>query len=238
MTSFIITSPNQKIRDAYIKSFCEDQQINLFDRTIITRETASKTNIKSIGIETIKQMQKKLFLKPIRSKTKIVILEEAHLLTTEAQNALLKVLEEPPEHTIIVLSANSKESLLPTIISRCQVIELQTDTTKLKEKDESTMKAFLESLSMLSTGERLKKAEQLAKDKEKAIVWTGKLIVVAREKLIQDVILASEERERPESLRMTNYVKSLQSLYAILKTTNVNPRFAIETTFLNLKKDH
>jgi len=47
--------------------------------------------------------------------------------------------------------------------------------------------------------------------------------------------MASEEREHPESLRMTNYVKALQSLHAALKTTNANPRFAIETTFLNLE---
>jgi DNA polymerase III delta prime subunit len=230
MTSFLIISPEQKQRDDYIATFCKDHDISQFDQTLITRETGTKVNLQSIGIETIKQMQKKLFLKPVKSEQKIVILEEAHLLTTEAQNALLKVLEEPPDHTIILLSADSREMLLPTILSRCQIITLQQEKTKLTKRDETSLNEFLASLPELSIGERLKHAEKLAKDKEKAIAWIAKLLLVARDTLLTDIRHSGESRSR-----MTKNVNALQDLYTTLKTTNANTRFAIEVTLLKLE---
>lgn len=236
MTSFLIISPEQKKRDAYLVTFYETHAIDKFDRTIITRET-SKNTTQSIGLETIKQMQKKLFLKPIKSKSKAVILEEAHLLTTEAQNALLKVLEEPPENTLIVLSAESKEALLPTILSRCQIIELQMGETKLTAKEQETITAFLEALPTMPAGEKLKKAELLAKDKEKAAMWVGKALTIIRTKMITNMIVEKEtllEEDHIALTKMKNQLHELQSLYTLLKTTNVNARFAIEVTLLTM----
>ncbi len=135
MVSFVIVSTDKKKREAYVQTLAGEEGIDQFDITVLARDTSDKKATQSIGIEDVKQMQKKLFLKPIKSKTKAVIIEEAHLLTPEAQNALLKVLEEPPAHTIILLNTNSKEALLPTILSRCQIIELETEPLKLKEKE-------------------------------------------------------------------------------------------------------
>jgi DNA polymerase-3 subunit delta' len=77
---------------------------------------------KAIPIESIREVIQFLSLKvPGSDPAKIsraVLIEDAHLLTTEAQNALLKTLEEPPEGTIVILTATSNESVLPTIRSR------------------------------------------------------------------------------------------------------------------------
>ncbi len=224
MTSFIVVSQDKTKREKYIKELATKQQIDFFDITLIEKDTAVKTTT-SIGIEDVKQMQKKIFLKPIKSKTKAVILEDAQLLTTEAQNALLKVLEEPPAHTIIILSSNSKETLLPTIISRCQVIQLEEEIVQLSEKEQLAYQTFLEALPSSGIGERLKKAEQLAKDKEKAIGWIGKLILVLREKML----------DQTESTYYFQLITSFQKLHTLLKTTNANPRFAIEQTLLSLR---
>jgi hypothetical protein len=226
MTSFIVIAKAKEKRLAYAKDYCANLQIDTFDITLIEQETAK--NISSIGIETIKNMQKKIFLKPIKSQMKAIIIEDSHLLTTEAQNALLKVLEEPPNHTIIILSAQSKDTMLPTIISRCQVIELQAATIELTVKELREYTTFVKELPNYSLGERLKLAETLAKDKDKAIQWTEKLILFIREQLIKTYTLHT-----PSTLNsQVSILKSLQSLHNILRSTNVNPRFAIENTLL------
>ena len=223
MVSFIIIAKEANKHAAYRDVFAKKHSINPFDITIISKETDTKTSSQSIGIETIKLIQKKLYFKPIKSKDKLVVIEEAQLLTIEAQNALLKVLEEPPAHTFILLETDSQEALLPTILSRCQIFTLVEAQKKLSEKTVEELQQFIQTLPELSIGQRLKQAELLAKDKEKALSWIENLIVVMREDLLQ-----SYELNKAQAIR------KLQALYTLLKTTNVNPRFAIEQTLLSL----
>ena len=229
MTSFLITAKDKKKRIEYAKAFCAKQKIDRFDISIIEKDTTVKQNTQSIGIEDIKRIQKTLFLKPMKSETKAVIIEDADLLTPEAQNALLKVLEEPPAHTIIMLNADSKESFLPTILSRCQIIPLEEEAPKVTDKQREELTAFMQNMPTMTIGERLKKAEQLAKDKDKAIAWIEQLILIVREKTIS-AIIAHETQNNDQ----TTVLQSFQKLHTLLKTTNVNPRFAIETTLLSL----
>ncbi|MCX6806540.1 MAG: DNA polymerase III subunit delta' [Candidatus Berkelbacteria bacterium] len=82
-----------------------------------------------ISIDIIRNLKKTISFLPIMSKRKVVIFEEASLLTTEAQNALLKTLEEPPRYATIIL-VTQKENLLPTILSRCTRINFQPVSQK------------------------------------------------------------------------------------------------------------
>jgi DNA polymerase III subunit delta' len=80
----------------------------------------------TIAIEQVRELQHFLKLKTpghgaIR---RTVVVEDAHCLTTEAQNAFLKLLEEPPEDTVLILTVNGERSLLPTLYSRCQKITI------------------------------------------------------------------------------------------------------------------
>lgn len=72
----------------------------------------------TVGIDLIRQMQDQIAVKPNGDRY-IVIIEESGLMTEEAQNCLLKTLEEPPGETVLVLLADNSEHLLPTIRSRC-----------------------------------------------------------------------------------------------------------------------
>lgn len=87
----------------------------------------------TLSIEAVRNVQKLLQLKTTGTKPirRIVCLEHADGLTQEAQNALLKVLEEPPADTVVILTTQSKRMLLPTILSRVQVLRVhppsQTD---------------------------------------------------------------------------------------------------------------
>jgi DNA polymerase-3 subunit delta' len=79
----------------------------------------------SISIESVRALQKFLQLKTLgtgEGVRRIVLVEHAEVLTIEAQNAFLKILEEPPADTLILLTADNRRALLPTILSRVQLI--------------------------------------------------------------------------------------------------------------------
>ena len=78
-----------------------------------------------IGIDDIRGLQRSANLPPYEGKCKVFIIDEAEYLSTEAANALLKILEEPPPSVVWLLLAAEEERLLPTIISRCQRLELK-----------------------------------------------------------------------------------------------------------------
>ena len=77
---------------------------------------------KVIKIEQIRNLQEKVIEKPIISSKKVYIINDADLMTKEAQNCLLKTLEEPPEYVVIILIVTNESNILPTIKSRCMKI--------------------------------------------------------------------------------------------------------------------
>ncbi|MBD3295817.1 MAG: DNA polymerase III subunit delta' [Candidatus Omnitrophica bacterium] len=74
---------------------------------------------KAVKIEQIRRAKDALHLKPFESGISVCVIEDAHLMTREASNALLKVLEEPPGKAMMILITHKKQKLLPTVISRC-----------------------------------------------------------------------------------------------------------------------
>jgi len=94
------------------------------------------------GIDEIRDLRDKVNLAPASGRVKVYIIDEVHMLTAEAFNALLKMLEEPPEHVVFVLATTEKHKVLPTIISRCQSFDfrrpgIETLTEKLAEISEA-----------------------------------------------------------------------------------------------------
>ncbi len=86
-------------------------------------------------IDEIRDLLDRVSLAPAGGRTKVYIIDEVHMLTTEAFNALLKTLEEPPEHVVFVLATTDKHKVLPTIISRCQSFDFRRPSIKtLSEK--------------------------------------------------------------------------------------------------------
>lgn len=85
-----------------------------------------ETPVAAIGIEEIRNLKTWAALKPFQTTFKVVLIRKAQNLTVEAQNAMLKLLEEPPEQTIIVLTVDDAKNLLPTVISRCTQLDSRT----------------------------------------------------------------------------------------------------------------
>jgi len=82
------------------------------------------------GIEEIRELRDRIRLAPTEGRYKVYIIDEAHMLTTEAANALLKTLEEPPGHAVLVLVTTEPHRLPPTILSRCQRFDFRRVSQK------------------------------------------------------------------------------------------------------------
>ena len=86
---------------------------------------------KSIKVSQIRELQNVINIKPTFSKKSVYIIDDADLMTIEAQNSLLKTLEEPPEYAVIILIVHNERSILSTVKSRCVNIKF----SKLSDKD-------------------------------------------------------------------------------------------------------
>lgn len=86
------------------------------------------------GIDDIRELKEAVHTLPYESKFKVYIIDEVHMLTKEAFNALLKTLEEPPAHVIFMLATTEEEKLLDTILSRCQVFRLNSPSRAVLTK--------------------------------------------------------------------------------------------------------
>jgi len=98
--------------------------LSLASQAVERKEPLEKQH--HLRIETILNERRRLFQSPLEGPWKVCIVDDAHLLTMDAANALLKVLEEPPEKTAIFLLTSAKDRLLGTIQSRCQPVRCRS----------------------------------------------------------------------------------------------------------------
>ena len=136
---------------------CENRSKNSYNPCNRCRHCTSISNSSNIdviemdaasnrGFDDIRNLRDAIKLSPASAKKKVYIIDEAHMLTTEASNALLKSLEEPPEHVIFILATTNPEKLLDTIVSR---------TTNINFKHASSDE-IVRSLKRVVAGEGIK----------------------------------------------------------------------------------
>ena len=101
------------------KAFNEQRSYNIFELD------AASNN----GVEHIKTLMEQTRIPPQVGKYKVFIIDEVHMLSSQAFNAFLKTLEEPPAHVVFILATTEKHKILPTIISRCQIYDFERMTT-------------------------------------------------------------------------------------------------------------
>ncbi len=104
------------------------------------------------GIEAVRNIIEALTKRPFQSLLTSVIVNEASNLTVQAQNALLKILEEPPTHGQIILTTQSAQNLLPTVVSRC--LEIHLDNPSGVETE-----SFIQDLTFGESLEKLEKTQ-------------------------------------------------------------------------------
>lgn len=206
MQSILISSKNKETGREEAEKIFKNLKIDKFDIAVLEYE-------KTVGIPDIREIQQKIYLRPLKSEARAVLIDATSGITIEAQNALLKTLEETPESTLIIVQVLNADEILPTILSRCKVYEINS------QKEHTDTSAILKILnSSNGVGDRLKLAQDLSKDKNEALDFLESLTIDLRKDLV------------------ANYkkIKSVQKFYTVIKTTNVNLRLALENLFLNL----
>ncbi len=215
MNTFIVSSKD--LNKARKKAFSEGDlnKIDPFDRQILEFE-------KALGIEDVRKIQEKIYLKPFKGDRKALFVIMMQGATPDAQNAMLKLLEEPPANTLIYLVTTNHLAFLPTVLSRAKIIEVENEEIR-------TDSEILEKiLSLSGAGERLYLAQVVSKEKTEAVAWLEKAIFAARERMLAQV----EDKE--EALKLRKLIHKLELTHYDLKTTNANSRLALENLFLNI----
>lgn len=170
----------------------------------------------SIGIEQVHDLIGQLSLKPYQEQYKVAIIDQAHELTIPAQQALLKTIEEPPENTQIILVTPYRTKLLPTILSRCMVLPIDTKMDIAPEIEETNLS--YEGICQSSIGERIKLAQEIGKDRAAATATLYSLLSQLQHKL--DISDAS----KPKLLHSMKYlILALEYL-----SRNANVKLVIE----------
>lgn len=171
-----------------------------------------------ISIEQVREFQHSLTLSNTSQTTRHAFIFEATSLSLPAQQSLLKILEEPPPGTQFILTASKTSDLLPTIISRCQVIHLQNNTS-LTQENADAAKDLLRKISTNNHAQLITLAEGLSKNRDQ----------------IKDLLtLLQASLHTAPSTKRTNALKLIQTCLTDLDS-NIQAQLAIEHMLFGLK---
>ena len=124
----------------------------------------------TIGVEDIRvQINGDIAIKPYSSPRKIYIINEGEKMTPQAQNALLKTLEEPPEYAVILILTTNVEAMLPTVLSRCVVLNMKPVSDRLVKKylmEQLAVPDYKANISVAFARGNIGKAKMLASSEE------------------------------------------------------------------------
>jgi DNA polymerase-3 subunit delta' len=198
----------------------------------------------SVSIDQIRDMQREAYLRPFVAKFKVYIIEEAERMPEEAANSLLKIIEEPPKNTIFILATSSPQELLPTIISRCQMVRFKKEF-KVGEKIPGIEEKMFLLTEVSGISQIFKEVRNLTSFKGDA---TG--IVDFLGLWYRDVLLLKEKNE--ESVIFKNRIEQLRDMEKRLPedfliraigdilwtrhllARNVSPRLALEALLIKI----
>lgn len=217
--SFLIASADE--------SFIENEISKLLEKLHIARNSVDFLLIDqgseklSIGIDITRKLKHWLSLKPFNSENKLAVIKKADLLTIEAQNSILKQLEEPNPNHFIVLVLENPRVLLPTVLSRCEIIsDLQY---RKEELDTDIMK--------LTKVEQFRYLEELLKTKDAVLV--NKNIKEFLQGLL--IHLEKELLKNPYDEVIRANIALVEQT-SIMITANTSKRLALENLLINMKR--
>jgi len=230
MHAFVISGGSPEKRQTEINKKLQEWQVSSFDQIILTTEEGS------IGVSEVRAFQQRLQLSPLQGSYTAGIIPNAHLATTEAQNALLKTLEEPPPHAQIILETPSAQTLLPTILSRCQLMNLGEAKGFSDEEIDHVLKDIKQVQTTEKVGERIKIIDTLAPTREDAKLWIEKAILASRQELLRLIHtgcgLDTPPKETIPSIWIVKLLRHLLEAQRQL-AANANPKLVLDHVFLS-----
>ncbi len=234
------------------------------DIEIVAPEIAEEKGVikkKDIKIERIKELQHWAGLSA-QVKKKIAIIDEADRLTQAAQNALLKILEEPGENVVLILVVQNEKKILPTIISRCQKIRLSplldAGIAEMVPSDADDRNDIIFwslgrpgiAIRLMSNREELESRKESAK--ELADLFSGSAtdrfsLAEAMSKdvsravakinfwivILRSSIYGSKEKIRIANWKKIDLIEKMTDSLSLMRETNANVRLVLENLFLS-----
>lgn len=105
-----------------------------------------KSKSKVFAVDSVREIRDDAFILPNESDRKVYILKNAHNMNDQAQNAILKILEEPPSYVFFIIVTTSRSTMLETVLSRVQTYSLLSDEEKITDKECEAVKNFIKAL--------------------------------------------------------------------------------------------
>lgn len=194
---------------------------NTVDNFVVNRKIGKK----SLGIAELTNLKNFALLKSYNHKDKIITIEDGETLTTEAQNSLLKILEEPPQNTLIVIRCNVFPKFVNTIFSRCHVIDTTLGgekATQIEANQNFLDMEFYEKLIFIN--KLLKTAE--GENKQNQI---DNLLIQITENLLEDIQKNIDNHDK--ILKITSHLDRIKDIKKKFKQ-NVNSRLLLDNLAL------
>lgn len=230
--SFIITGGNKQLRDSAILKIIEDslktrnsklalESLSRLEKYPDVKIVDLDEEKKSIGISQTKEVITYLQEKPFYYDQKVVVIQNADKMTTEAQNSLLKLLEEPPSTALIILNTKTENDLLPTVLSRCKKVIIDSKLNKQNTKNQLT------NILKMPIGDRLVYADEIgSKEKDEVVAF------------LQEIL--EDQREMLNKSSTAEFVKNancISELISDLENTNVSAKFGLEKLLIELSDE-
>ncbi|MGN0244287.1 MAG: ATP-binding protein [Lachnospiraceae bacterium] len=194
----------------------------------------------SIGVDDIRsQINDSMITKPYQSRYKVYVVENAHKMTAQAQNALLKTLEEPPSYGVIILLTNNAKILLPTIRSRCVILNFDfVDEQRKIETDEGYRDlrqhcySTLDRIPDMSVEDIMAAVKEIAEYKPRIMEYLDCMLCWFR-----DALVAKEQGENSE----ISYQKMNKNIMAVENareriSANVNLELTLQLLLFTIKE--
>lgn len=193
----------------------------------------------TLGIDQIRNLQSQLKFKP-QKNLKLVIIENAQLSTPEAQNALLKTIEEPSPNTVILLGANAQTDLLPTVVSRCQKIFVgDQESPQLGREEQEELLSQNAIVVNGNLSEKFGLAQGISTRAKpwletESLFFRDLLFVKTKVSPVNFNLVETGLKKIAENIELDDIIAFLKTVSKIREaiTKNANSRFALEILFL------
>jgi len=187
------------------------RELGVTDKDLYEIDAASHT-----GVDNIRELREAVNVLPFESPYKFYIIDEAHMLSKQAWNALLKTIEEPPPHAMFVLATTERDKVPDTIQSRCEVYTFKQPTREMlssvladvaKKEGYALEKSAAELIALLAEGSFrdalsiLQKVLSVSKDKKVEVSEVETVAGAPRGELIRSLIKALSEKNPAAALR-------------------------------------
>ncbi len=226
--TYLLISKNKDTQESHLKSLLAGitgenmlEIQNTPDIHILDRREEN-----SIGIEDVKDFVKEMIYKPFGGGKQIAIIYQAEKLTTQAQNSLLKTLEESNDDTIYILCVDNEKNVLPTIYSRSKPVYVQQEIQQnnLIEKPEIFNMGLVEQFNLIET---------ISKEKQPCLDLLASLEAYMKVKLEKEIKNDNINSSRVISERLKEIQDTREKI-----NSNCNKKLVLEALVISLNASH